>query len=48
MNKLKESQKKLFGLLKNKIRKICFVSHVFACSQMNIGETYSVTQLLRP
>ena len=29
----------LFRLLKNKICKICFASHVFACSDMNIGET---------
>ena len=31
--------KNLLGLLKNKICKICFASHVFACSEMNIGET---------
>ena len=37
-----ESQNNLFGLWKNKICKICFASHVFACLEMNIGETCSV------
>ena len=33
------TKKNLFGLSKNKICNICFASHVFACSEMNIGET---------
>ena len=33
------TKKNLFELFKNKICKIGFASHVFACSEMNIGET---------
>ena len=38
---LRNLKKNLFGILKNKICKICFASHVFARSEMNIGETSS-------
>ena len=34
-----EIKKHLFELFKNKICKICFASHVFSRSEMNIGET---------
>ena len=37
--------KNLFELFKNKICKICFASHVFARSEMNIGETWSISRL---
>ena len=36
--------KHLFGLLKNKICKICFACHVFACSEMNMSETWTISR----
>ena len=45
MTNFRNHKKNLFQLLKNKICKICFASHVFACSEMNIGETWSISLL---